>query len=189
MSIDKIRLKNIKIQQNIILQSIFILVSDSTINFAQTQQITQTLVKTVTAIEKICFNQQATPANLSSSSRQIYSWMKFLTEEVNLQLHLESTFSMQQIAKKMLIKNEQQSINLMIQFTSFALLYKGKRFGDTANIIVNEGFINASEQVMTALVESALFERNQDNTQLIRSFASSEEYSNILLELDLIAEV
>jgi hypothetical protein len=189
MNIDNIRLKNIKTQQNIILQSIFNLVSNSTLKSAQTQQITQTLVKIVTAIEEICFNKQATPANLSRSSRQIYSWMKFLTDEVNLQLHLESTFRMQQIAKKMLIKHGQQSVKLMIEFTSFALLYKGKRSGDAAHIIVNEGFINAPEEVMTALVESALFGRNQDNTRLIRSFASTEEYSNVLLELDLIAEV
>ncbi|MCC5645519.1 M48 family peptidase [Nostoc sp. CHAB 5824] len=188
MSIDHIRLKNIKTQQNIILHLIFELVSNPTIKSAQIQQITQTLVKTVTAIEKICFNQQATPANLSRSSRQIYSWMKFLTEEVNLQLHLESTLRVQQIAQQMLAKHG-QSVKLMIEFTSFALLYKGKRSGDAANIIVNEGFINASEEVITALVESALFGRNQDNTRLIRSFASSEEYSNVLLELDLIAEV
>lgn len=52
MSIESISIKNIKIQQNIILQKIFDLSSTPTPNAAHIQQITETLVKTVTAIEK-----------------------------------------------------------------------------------------------------------------------------------------
>ncbi|MHC0067977.1 hypothetical protein ACWATR_34660 [Nostoc sp. UIC 10890] len=37
--------------------------------------------------------------------------------------------------------------------------------------------------------ENALVGKSQDNTRLIRSFASTEEYIAVLLELDLIAEV
>jgi hypothetical protein len=188
MNIENISIKSIRVQQNIILQKIFDLSSTPTPNAAHIQQITETLVKTVTAIEKICFQQQVTPANLTSSSRQIYSWMKFLTDECKLQLHLRSTSYVRQIAKKIL-NNGQGSIEVMIEFTNLALLYKGKKSSNVAKIVINEGFINASEEVLQAVVKSALLGNSQDSTRLIRSFASSSEYSDVLLELDLIAEV
>jgi hypothetical protein len=40
-----------------------------------------------------------------------------------------------------------------------------------------------------AVVKSALFAKSQEHTLLIRSFASSEEYSSVLLMVDLIAEI
>jgi len=189
MNVKSIGLKNIKIQQNAISKRIFNLTADATLNSAQIQQIIQILVRTVTRIEKLCLNQQATPTNLTRSSRKIYSWMKFLTDEHNLKLHLTSTFRVQQIAKQILGTHGQESIKLMIEFTNLELLYKGNKSSDVVNIIINEGFINASDEVLQALVKSTLFGRSQDNTRLIRSFANSEEYSNVLLELDLIAEV
>ncbi|ACC80100.1 conserved hypothetical protein [Nostoc punctiforme PCC 73102] len=189
MNIESISIKNIKIQQNIILQNISDLASTPTPNAAHIQQITESLVKIVTAIEKICFQQQVTPANLTSSSRQIYSWMKFLTDECNLQLHLRSTYYVRQIAKEILSKQDQESVEVMIAFTNLVLLYKGKKSSNIAKIVINEGFINASEEVLQAVVKSALLGNSQASTRLIRSFASSSEYSDVLLELDLIAEV
>ncbi|MBW4685354.1 MAG: SprT-like domain-containing protein [Komarekiella atlantica HA4396-MV6] len=189
MNLKSIGLKNIKIQQSSLSQKIFNSTSKSTIDSAQMYQIIQILVGAVTTIEQICFNQQATPANLTRSSRKIYSWMKFLTDERNLKLHLTSTFRMQQISKEILSKYGQKSIQLMIEFTNLELLYKVKKSSGVVNIIINEGFINASDEVLQALVKSTLFGKSQDNTRLIRSFANSEEYSDVLLELDLIAEV
>ncbi len=43
--------------------------------------------------------------------------------------------------------------------------------------------------MLQALVKSILCGKSQDSTRLIRSFAGSEEYSSVLLMLDLIAEV
>lgn len=92
-------------------------------------------------------------------------------------------------AKHILSIHEQQSLQLMIAITNLAGLYQGKRSASTANIMISEGFINAPDTVLQALVESALFGKSQKNIQIIRGFASTEEYSNVLLELDLIAEI
>ncbi|OUL28139.1 SprT-like family protein [Nostoc sp. T09] len=184
-----ISIKNIKAQQNTILEKIFNLASASNQNSAEIQQLAQTLTRTVTIIEKICFNQQATPASLTRSSRQIYSWMKFLTDEQNLQLHLTSTYRVRQIAQEILNKHQQTSVKLTIELSNIAGLYKGKKSSTFAHISISEGFINASDEVLQALVKSVLCGKSQDSTRLIRSFASSEEYSTVVLMLDLIAEV
>ncbi|MEH1853429.1 MAG: M48 family peptidase [Nostoc sp.] len=189
MNVESIRLKNIKVQQNNILQRIFHLASNSNYDSTQIRHLNQTLINTATTIETICSNQQATPANLTPSSRKIYSWIKFLTDEQYLQLHLKATVCMLESAKELLNIHRQNSLQLMIEITNLAGLYQGKRSASAANIMINEGFINAPKAVLQALVESALVGKSQDNTQLIRSFASTGEYTNILLELDLIAEV
>ncbi|MBD2209843.1 M48 family peptidase [Nostoc linckia FACHB-104] len=187
--IASISLKNIKAQQNSILQNIFNIAATDTPNSAEIKKLTQIFSRTVTRIEQICAHQQATPANLTSSSRQIYSWLKFLTDEYNLQLHINSTFRLRKIAQEILKKDKQESVDLKIELINLAGLYKGKKSHEFAHITISEGFINAPDEVLQAVIKSVIFGRNQETKQLIRSFASSEEYSSVLLSLDLIAEV
>lgn len=184
-----LRVKNIKTQQRTILQRISNLASSPTHHAAQIQELSKTLVRAVTAIEQICASSQATPASLTGSSRSIYTWMKFLTDERNLQLHLNTTHRARQIALKIFGTHRQHPVNVVVELTHFARLYKSRCSEAAATIIISEGFINASEEVLLALITAAVQGKSQHTTQLIKDFASSEEYSNVLLELDLITEV
>ncbi|MBD2504471.1 M48 family peptidase [Anabaena azotica] len=184
-----IYLKNIKIQENNILQEILHLASNFQENSWRIKQLHQSLITKATIIEKICAEQQATPANLADQSRKIYAWLKFLTDEDYLHLHVKNTCYMWKMAKDILSMRGQKPLQLMIAINNIAGLYKGKISTSAASIMVSEGFINAPNAVLQALVESALLGKKQKNTQIIREFASTEEYSNVLLELDLIAEV
>jgi hypothetical protein len=183
-----IGLKNVKAQQRAVLQKIFDLASSPTPSVARMQELLQALMKNVTAIEKICSNQQTTPANLTSSSRQIYSWMKFLADERNLQLHIKATYRLQHIAQQVFSARGRNSVKVVVEITNLAGLYRSKIGQSFATLIVSEGFINAPDEVLQGLVEAALFGNSRDATQVIRNFASSEEYSEILMELDLIVE-
>jgi hypothetical protein len=189
MKVESISIKNIKIQQKNILQNIFNLAAIPNPNTTQKQQLTEILNTTVATIEQICSNLEITPVNLTTSSRQIYSWCKFLTHESNLHLHLISTHYVRQITQQILNAQNQDAVQVMIAFTNLAGLYQGKRSNKVIDIKINEGFIYASEEVLQALVQCTIFGKNQQSTRLIRSFASSEEYSAVLLDLDLIAEV
>ncbi|MBW4631142.1 MAG: M48 family peptidase [Iphinoe sp. HA4291-MV1] len=184
-----IRLKNIKTQQRAILQRISNLASSPTPNTTQIQELTQTITQTVTAIEKICAASQATPANLTNCSRQIYAWMKFLTHESNLQLHLQTTQKVKQIAQKLCQIHGQQSVNIIVELTHLAGLCKYKCSSVDRTLILSEGFINANDETLEALVKVALFGKCQQTIRLIRNYAESEEYSDVLMELDFITEV
>jgi hypothetical protein len=186
--VETIRLKNIKTQQGAILQKIANLASSPTPNTAQIQELAKTLIQTVAAIEKICAASQATPANLTRSSRQIYAWMKFLTYERNLQLHLQTTYRVKQIAEK-LCKIYAQPLNVVVELTHLTGIYKCRRSLVEATLTLSEGFINASDETLEALVKAALFGKCQQTTQLIRDYAASEESSSVLIELDFITEV
>ncbi|AFY44517.1 hypothetical protein [Nostoc sp. PCC 7107] len=189
MKVETISIKNIKVQQNHILKNIFHLASTPTPNTAQYQQITDTLNNIVATIEHICANLQITPANLTNSSRKIYSWCKFLTEEQNLKLHLISTYHVRQMTQEILSLEGQDSVVVMIEFINLAGLYQGKKSSKAVSLKINEGFISASEEVLQALVKCMLLGKNPESTRLIREYASLEEYSSVLLNLDLIADV
>ncbi|GAA6615997.1 M48 family peptidase [Scytonema sp. NUACC26] len=183
-----IGLKNIKAQQRAVLQKISDLASSPTPNVARVQELLQALMRSVTAIEKICDNQQTTPANLTSSSRQIYSWMKFLTDERNLQLHVQATHRLQHIAQQAFSARGRNSVKVVVEITNLAGLYRSKVGEYFATLIVSEGFINAPDEVLQVLVQAALFGNSRNMTRAMKDFASSEEYSEILMELDLIVE-
>ncbi|GAB1544083.1 hypothetical protein NUACC21_67590 [Scytonema sp. NUACC21] len=183
-----IGLKNIKAQQRAILQKIFALASSPTPNTAQIHDLTQALMRIVTAIESICANQETTPATLTKSSRQIYSWMKFLTDEGNLQLHIRTTYRLQQIAQKICSIHGWDSTRVIVEMINLAGLYRGKIGEKIATLSVSEGFVNAPDDVLEALVTAALFANSRNATRVMKDFASSEEYSGVLMELDLIVE-
>jgi hypothetical protein len=182
------RLKNIREQQRTVLQQISRLALSPTPDAASLQELGKTLARAVATIEDICYQRQTTPANLSSSSRSIYAWMKFLTDEPHLRLHLHTTHCLWQIAQEISSTHCQELGNVIVELTNQAGLYKSKRQGNTATIVISEGFISANSEVLKALVTDALLGKSQHNTRLIKDFASSEEYSEVLLELDLIAQ-
>ncbi|BCL37966.1 SprT-like domain-containing protein [Nostoc sp. MS1] len=189
MDSKRISIKNIKLQQDIILQEIFKLASNLNDDSQQIKQLHKSLITKATIIEKICVEQQITPANLTEQSRKIYSWIKFLTDEDYLKLHIQNTGYLWETAKNILNRRGQKQLQLMIAIANLAGLYKGRVSASAASIIVSEGFINAPNTVLQALVESALIGKSRTHTQIIRQFASTEEYSSVLLELDLIADV
>lgn len=184
-----IRLRNIKTQQRTILLKISNLASSPIPDAAQIQELTEILIDAVTAIEKICARSQATPANLTSLSRQIYAWMKFLTNEQNLKLHLQTTHRIRQIAQQICSVYGQESLNVVVELTHLAVLCKYRHSSNTTTLTLSEGFINARDEILEALVKAALFGKCQKTTELIQHYATSEEYRNVLLNLDLFAEV
>ncbi len=183
-----IRLKNIKVQANIIKEQIATLTANPIPNPALFQNLTQTIERAVTQIENTCTAAHATPANLTNSSRSIYSWLKFLTDASNLRLHLETTSRTIDIAEKIWQNNFDDSVDIVVEFTNIAGLYRSRRQGNTVTFAICEGFINASDEILAALIKNALLGKSPETTKIIRDFGSSEEYSEILLELDLIAE-
>jgi hypothetical protein len=177
-------LKNIKGKQRSILQQLSALAASPTPKPDLFQKLLDSLTQAVAEIESICLQQQATPADLSKSSGTIYAWMKFLSEESHLQLHLQATRSTWQIAQAVSRKHCQELEHVAVEVTYQAGLYKYRRQGNVATLTISEGFIYASREVLTALVTDALLDKNQERSRLIKDFASSPEYSQVLLELE-----
>jgi hypothetical protein len=196
VQVQTLGIKNIKTQQKAILWEILQIASslrlgdvdipiDTSINISK---LTKTISEVVAAIEEICYEKNLTPANLTSSSRQVYAWMKFLTVEANLKRHLETTQRLKLIAENLCGYYGHETVNHVIELTNLSGLYRSRWLGNNINLIVSEGFINANDDVLTALVKISLQGKSQEDTRIIREYASLDEYSDTLLELDLITE-
>ncbi len=182
-----IRLKSIVRQQKIILEEIFYLADAP--NQAKFERLIYDLNLNVTDIETICQDHQATPANLSDTSRQIYAWMKFLTNPLLLEKHLIATHKAKKITQKIAQANLIKFESIFIAFTNMASLYRGKKDRHYYKITLNEGFIKANEAIITAIITAIIEGKSRETTQIINLYVLTEEYSNILLELDLIADI
>lgn len=192
-----IRLQNVRTQQQTILQEIARLAQDSVLDSHQSQKVLKVLSQTVTRIEQLCTQQQLVPANLPGPSRQSYAWMKFLLNEHHLLLHVQATRQVQQLAVSELLSSATapfrksvyvSSENLNVEFINMAGLYKYKSNSNCTLLQIHEGFIAASDPVFAAIVQTTVLGKSSVTSRVIRSFSLSEEFSEVLVEMELMVE-
>ena len=186
-----LRLKNVVKQQSVIQTEIDNVVKKRTLD--NTGILQKTLQKYSIEIEKICQNKQLTPADLATPSRRAYSWMKFLSNSDNLQLHLNAVVRGYSLAQK-IIKNHRLKKQISIAIANYSSLYKYKAHRHPSNLITiqfSEGFIRADNSLLEIIITSALLGKNKinDDRQIIRKFSMTDEYCDVILELDLIADI
>jgi hypothetical protein len=185
MSPSPLRLKNVLKQQSDINQLLFKLASGDRIQ----SPVQSLLSRTTDQIESICIQHQVTPAALAAPSRTAYAWMKFLTDENNLQLHLDTLRRAIEIGKDIIKIHKQDVGEIFIDLSYGSSLYKARTIGKLTTLSISEGFIRSNDEVLTAVLHSAVVGKTEASNQIIRQFGMSEECSDVLLELDLVAQI
>ncbi len=189
VAVEPIRVKNIRTQQQNFLGAIAAIVANPQKEKSPKTHLVKSIKETVAKIEGICTQQNSTPAQLTKTSRHTYAWMKFLTDESNLERHLNATGRAQKIAEKILWTQMQHPCStIAVEFTHISHLYKGTIGPLEATAQINEAFVNANDEILAALVRLVFLGRNQEDSQAIKEYALSEEYSEVVLELDLMAD-
>ncbi|NJM67906.1 MAG: M48 family metallopeptidase [Acaryochloris sp. RU_4_1] len=164
------------------------------LNTNKGQTLIQLLQQTTQEIEDLCDRQQATPANLTGQSRQIYCWLKFLLRDDHLSIHIRAVHQFQALVQHTLaqkkslndkIKQLKNINNWTIELTNMSALYRCQLGSDLWAIKINEGFILAASSVMQAIVESLLFGKSPKTTHILNDFSLSEEFAELLLSIEL----
>ena len=180
-------IKNVVKQQKNIQQQ-FRQISQNYTN-KEIKEITQKLNGWSQDVESICQDNNVTPAALNTPSRKAYAWIKFLTDKNNLKLHLNTMQKITKLAQKTIKAQKLDIQEVEVSFTNFSGLYKYKKNRQgNIELQLSEGFIQADKRILQAIIRMILLGKNTKDTQLIRDFALTEEYSNVILELDLIAD-
>ena len=78
---------------------------------------------------------------------------------------------------------------VFIELSYSSSLYKSRTISNLTTLSTSEGFIRSSDEVLTAVLQSALVGKTESLNQIIRQFSVSEECSDVLLELDLVAQI
>jgi len=115
--------------------------------------------------------------------------MQFLTNEENLHRHCQLVSHALDIAEAIAQSHPPKSSSLLIEVVHCPAVYKAKITPQLAHIQLSEGFIAAEKEVIRSVMESVLIKKTPETKNLIRRFAHSEAYREIILELDLIAQV
>ena len=183
-----LRIKNVVKQQKNIQQQIRQLKPSP--KATQLESIRQALVNCLQEIERICEQSQVTPGALTTPSRKAYAWMKFLTDQDNLKLHIETTQRIQLLANQTLLNQQSDISEIQVNITNYNGLYKYKknRIGNI-ELQLSEGFIQADDRILQAIISTIIRGNNSQEQQIIRHFGLTEEYSDIILSLDLIADL
>jgi hypothetical protein len=186
MSLPTLRLKNVLNQQSGINQHLFQIATGRN---DLLPNISSLLLRNTEQIEAICTKNQVTPAALATPSRMAYTWMKFLTDRENLDLHLDTLRRAIDLGTKIIAAHKSATKKIYIELCHSSSLYRGRKLPDLTTLSLSEGFIQAGDDVLQAVLSSILVAKNAKSQQVIRQFGVSGEYSDALLELDLIAQI
>jgi hypothetical protein len=194
----QIRISNVRARHQQIQHSIAQLIQAPTAKQISHLALVKLLQQATEQIEQSCHQRGLTSAHLSEQSRQLLAWMKFLLDAQNLQIHLDAVRRVQQLSQDILspkqkgfARQKPSPINpkkLIIEFSNLTSLYRFKKTADNALMQISEGFIEADDDVLSALVESMLLGKRPQTTTVLKRFAVSEEFSEVLLAIDLMVE-
>lgn len=135
-------------------------------------------------IERMCSVHSVAPSDLDVPSRRVYCWLKFLSGEDNLALHLGAL----RRASGALAEGERPPDRpLRVHLIHMQALWRSQQHQDLL-LKVSEGFLNAPENVWRALLLSATSGRDRANDGVVREFAASEDFSEVLAEMDAFAQ-
>lgn len=146
------------------------------------ERLRKDLLKHTSHIEHLCQQQSQTAAALEYPSRQIYCWLKYLTFDENLNAHLLALSQ----AQKLILKHTLQT-RLHIHLISMKALWRKRVYSNVTLLKVNQGFLKAGSDVWNAIIENSLLQSTAENSQVIQEFTLSEEFSNLLFELESLA--
>ena len=184
MSLSPLRLKNVLKQQSDINLQLFNAANGNTTSLP----VRSLLRRNTDQIESICTQHQVTPTALAAPSRSAYAWMKFLTNEHNLQLHLDTLCRAISIGTN--IKTHKEGVGeIFIELFYGSRLYKSRTVDKLTTLSISEGFIRSGDEVLTAVLHSALVGKIEASNQIVQQFSMSEEFRNVFLELDLVAQI
>ena len=186
--IQTLRIKNVVKQQKNLQQQIGQL--NPNYNSTTIEAIAKALNHCTQEIECICQQNNVTPAALTKPSRRAYAWMKFLTDSNNLKLHLDTIGNLKTLAQQTIKTQKLDIPKIIVEITNYNGLYKYKKnHQGNIELQLSEGFIQADDKILQAIISMVLLGDNPQDKQLVRKFGLTEEYSDVILELDLIADL
>jgi hypothetical protein len=140
----------------------------------------------VSSIERICERHGATPSALETRSRQTYCWLKFLSGGNNLASHLEALRRARDLIDE---RQPPPSPPVHLHLIVMNALWRKRQYQNALVIKVNVGYIYANQDLWRALIQNAVSTRSSDNDHLISEYAASDDFSELLFEIESFASL
>lgn len=138
--------------------------------------------ETASAVRAILADQGLTAADLPIRSRRAYQWIVYLSERANLDAHLEALGRVSRLLPAHPSPGRQNRVDL--SFYHLGSLYKHTEKGDRKEIVIQESFIQAPDNVLAAILETTLGTRAGPARQLIQDHCFSPGYQSLRTQLE-----
>ncbi|HOX04732.1 MAG TPA: hypothetical protein P5555_19970 [Candidatus Paceibacterota bacterium] len=138
------------------------------------------------AIEAICARQHSSPGALETPSRQAYCWLKFLSKEENLAAHLAA---LERARAALEDCPPRFTSPIVLHLVNMRALWRKRPYSNLVLFQVSEGFLNAEPEIWGALIQSMVDGRRSPLSGRIRAFADSDDFSEVLAEIESFAEL
>jgi hypothetical protein len=150
----------------------------------------------VSHVEKLIRAAKSAPRNLPAPSWRAYAWLKFLSDQVALESHLQALTLIRQYAnpkelsKAGCVKRNQrvQEAYFSISFANIPGLYRSRVQPQKVEITFHEGYITAPEKLLRVLVCAALNRERTRIAEQAKEYAESEDFTEVMLALELAGE-
>jgi len=141
----------------------------------------------VDKIEAICKNAGTSPSMLETPSRNAYCFMKFLVTNDNLERHVQTLCKAIRLASS--LRPAQEKRKMIVQFAPMRKIYTSEPYRNAMLITLNEGWIDADDQVLSAIFRSVFQGKSQTDRRVISDYVASEGFCAVLYDLDAMAGV
>ena len=157
--------------------------------------ISQQIKEATASIERILSKNIITPADLATRSRKAYQWLKFLSNRDNLKEHLHALNRINHLLPSLSASCVKDPRYLEISFYHISPLYKYQQKGNMIEVMIQECFIFAPDQVLRAILGNTLCSPPGKSKDLICQYdletekiknihQTSHAYANISLSPD-----
>lgn len=150
------------------------------------EQLRSDIEQQASTVEAMCSRSGVNPWALQLPSRRVYCWLKFLADQENLDLHLRA---MQRARNAAAAAEQTVGTRFELLLMHIQSLWTKRQDAKLVHVKVSEGFIGAGEDVWSAIIRTSMSGRNGADDQLVREFAQSEDFSEVLVEVDAACEL
>lgn len=137
-------------------------------------------------IESICEQHETTPAALETPSRQMYCWLKFLTDDEHMYQHVSSLLRAEEAAAPYL--KEIGGAGLEISMYHMSSLWRMNAKEGVVRLRCSQGFLHASDEIWEAMFGMMLSRKTNKRKQLINGFTDSETFASVMFDLESVIE-
>jgi len=145
-------------------------------------KLSQDCLDTARDVREIFHKQNRNAADLPIRSRRAFQWIAYLSDNANLQSHLDA---LQRVLLFLPAYFPEQRVEFIdLGFYHLGPLYKTSQKSQTRKVILQEAFIHAPDSVFSAVLET--ISSNQINTsrKIIHEYAFSKDFQELRTRLE-----
>lgn len=154
----------------------------------QVLEFTLDLLQHTREIESLAKEQGGAPGHLPIRSLRAYQWLKFLSDPATLATHLETLravlreFNQPRCPTRVTPRPAQP---VEVGFTDGVHLYRARRDEAGLHVTLHEGLINASPEVLRAVVCLIIQQQREDYRKLATDYGVSDDFMEVVAALEM----